>query len=61
MDHRETNSEVENRISTPEVAKQILDALADLKFGSLQIIVQDGVVVQMERTEKFRVRHGKGR
>ena len=61
MDQREPNSEVENRVSTPEVAKQILDALADLKFGSLQIIVQDGVVVQMERTEKFRVRSTKGR
>ncbi len=61
MDQREPNSEVENRVSTPEVAKQILDALAELKFGSLQIIVQDGVVVQMERTEKFRVRSAKGR
>ncbi|MBL8853033.1 MAG: YezD family protein [Planctomycetaceae bacterium] len=56
MEQREPNIDSENRVSTPEVAKQILDALADLKFGSLQIIVQDGVVVQLERTEKFRVR-----
>lgn len=31
-------------------------ALHGLKFGSVNIILQDGVVVQIDRTEKRRVR-----
>lgn len=34
---------------------QIRDALRGLRFGSLVIQVQDGVVVQIERTEKRRL------
>lgn len=34
----------------------IREALAGLKFGVVSIIVQDGVVVQIERTEKRRLR-----
>ena len=35
---------------------QIRDALRGLRFGAVNIIVQDGVVVQIDRTEKRRVR-----
>ena len=35
---------------------QIRDALAGLRYGSVNIIVQDGVVIQIERTEKHRLR-----
>lgn len=34
---------------------QIRDALRGLKYGSLTIQVQDGVVVQIDRTEKRRL------
>ena len=34
---------------------QIHDALRGLRFGVVSIIVQDGVVVQIERTEKRRL------
>lgn len=34
---------------------QIRDALDGLHFGALQIIVQDGVIVQIDRTEKRRL------
>lgn len=34
----------------------IREALRGLKFGSVNIIIQDGVVVQIDRTEKRRVR-----
>ena len=34
----------------------IRDALAGLRFGTVTVVVQDGVVVQVERTEKFRLR-----
>jgi hypothetical protein len=33
----------------------ILDALRGLRFGSVTVIVQDGVIVQVERVEKRRL------
>jgi hypothetical protein len=33
----------------------ILDALRGLRFGSVTVIVQDGVIVQVERIEKKRL------
>lgn len=39
----------------PEAAlRRIGEALQGLRFGSVLAIVQDGVVVQIERTEKTR-------
>lgn len=34
---------------------KVRDALAGLRFGTVTIVVQDGVVVQVERTEKVRL------
>jgi hypothetical protein len=34
---------------------RIQDALRGLRFGEVTVIVQDGVVVQVERTEKLRL------
>lgn len=36
--------------------QQIIESLQGLKFGTVHIIVQDGVVIQIERTEKKRLR-----
>jgi hypothetical protein len=36
--------------------QHIRDALQGLRFGAVHVIVQDGVVVQIERTEKHRLR-----
>jgi hypothetical protein len=36
------------------VLHRLSDALRGLRFGSVVAIVQDGVVVQIERTEKTR-------
>lgn len=38
--------------------RQIQEALRGLKFGAVSIIVQDGVVIQIDRTEKRRLRRG---
>ena len=38
----------------PQVEKEILRALQDLAFGSVEIVVHDGRVVQIERKEKVR-------
>ena len=37
-----------------EVVRRILRALADLEYGSVEIIVQDSKVVQIERTQRSR-------
>ena len=34
---------------------KVRDALAELRFGTGTVVVQDGVVVQVERTEKVRL------
>ncbi len=34
----------------------IRDALRGLRFGLVQIVVQDGVIIQIERTERRRLR-----
>jgi hypothetical protein len=39
-----------------EALGQIRDSLRGLRFGSVNIIVQDGVVIQIDRTEKRRLR-----
>ena len=38
---------------------QIRDILRGLQFGSVNIIVQDGVVIQIDRTEKRRLRNNR--
>lgn len=37
--------------------EQIEGALRGLKFGNVNVIVQDGVVIQIDRTEKLRLRN----
>ena len=38
---------------------RIQTALRGLKFGTVTAVVQDGVVVQVERTEKIRLERGR--
>jgi hypothetical protein len=37
-----------------EVLRRIRDAIASVRFGSVEVVIQDSRVVQIERTEKFR-------
>jgi hypothetical protein len=49
--------EARNRISDPteqELEQQILFALKGIRYGSVEIIIHDSKVVQIERKEKFR-------
>ena len=39
-----------------EALDRIHVALRGLRFGTVTVVVQDGVVVQVERTEKIRLR-----
>lgn len=52
----------ENEVSPPrrgersEALDFIAEALKGLQFGQLTVLVQDGVVIQIERTEKHRLK-----
>jgi hypothetical protein len=35
--------------------KRIEEALRGLRFGTITVVVQDGVVVQIDRTDRFRL------
>ena len=53
-------------LATAEVDREqeiahIRDALRGLRFGAVNVIVQDGVVVQIDRTEKRRVRRAEAK
>jgi hypothetical protein len=37
----------------------IANALRGLRYGQVTIVVQDGVVIQVERTERIRLRRGR--
>ena len=39
----------------PEIVEQILQAIQKVRHGTVQIIIQDGRVVQIDTTEKTRV------
>ena len=40
---------------TREAVDRIQSALRGLRYGTVTVVVQDGVVVQVERTEKIRL------
>lgn len=37
------------------ILKEIVNALKEIKFGYVQVIIQDSKVVQIDRTEKIRL------
>ena len=45
----ESNGHNEN-----EVLRQIASAISGVRFGSVEVVIQDSRVVQIERKEKFR-------
>ena len=56
MDDREAQSDEQMEDARRQrEAQEIQNALRGLRFGSLHVIVQDGVVVQIDRTEKKRL------
>ncbi|MEB9503305.1 YezD family protein [Bacillus anthracis] len=39
-----------------EVSERIQAMLVDMKYGSITIVVQDGKVIQLEKSEKVRLK-----
>ncbi len=38
-----------------EIVRQIIEAIRSVRFGQVQIIIQDSRVVQIDKTEKLRL------
>ena len=41
-----------------ELSEKILSAISDIRYGSVEIIIHDSKVVQIERKEKIRLEPG---
>ncbi len=54
------DARLNNEIDTPldhsddEVLRKIASAISGVRFGSVEVVIQDSRVVQIERKEKFR-------
>ncbi|MEQ1628443.1 MAG: DUF2292 domain-containing protein [Nitrospira sp.] len=46
-----------NGKSKNDADELLRDALKDLRFGSIEIVIHDSKIVQIERKEKFRLDH----
>jgi len=44
-----------DKIST-EKLEEILNMISQIKYGSLTLIIQDGIIVQIDRNEKIRIK-----
>jgi hypothetical protein len=53
---QQPKSQVAEQAAPDDAINQIRDSLRGLRFGSVNIIVQDGVIIQIDRTEKRRLR-----
>ncbi len=45
---------IQKEPQTAEIANQIVNLLQEIKFGSIEIIIHENKVVQIERKEKLR-------
>ncbi len=41
---------------SPELEKRIREAVRDIRFGSVTLVIQDGHVVQIDKSEKMRLK-----
>lgn len=49
------NQNTNKQSQEEEMIREILRALRTIKFGSVHLVIQDGRVVQIEKTEKVRL------
>ena len=47
--------------SSDEILQRIASAISGVRFGSVEVVIQDSRIVQIERKEKFRFdKNGRG-
>lgn len=51
----ERTQDAERRLRREAALDEIAKALEDLRFGTITVIVQDGIVVQIDKTSKNRI------
>ncbi len=52
---REQASEHQRKAITPEQLQQIEAFANTIRYGSINLIFQDGVLIQIDKNEKFRI------
>ena len=45
---------IQNHLHNQDIANRILLAIKDIRFGSVEVVIHDSKVVQIERKEKIR-------
>ncbi len=57
MTMEQTNSvkKISNKENERQTLLKITDLIKNIKYGYIQITIQDGRVVQIDKTEKFRL------
>lgn len=60
MVEKQENEARDDTRETPAL-EHVQKALRGLQFGEVTVIVQDGVIVQVERTERVRLKRPKSR
>lgn len=45
--------------SNKDIALQIASILQDIRFGSVEVVIHDGRVVQIDKRERFRINEQK--
>ena len=54
-----TNGGQDNSIPLPPaLLRELLEALRTIRYGTIELVIHDGRVVQLERREKVRFEHG---
>lgn len=51
-----SGSLAKGRLPTEDELREIAASLRGLRYGSVNIVVQDGVIIQIDRTDKKRLR-----
>ncbi|MDP4177548.1 MAG: YezD family protein [Bacillota bacterium] len=57
IDFKNKKPEINNRKEiSDEWIQKLFQVIEDVKYGSVTLIIQDGVVIQIERNEKMRLK-----
>jgi hypothetical protein len=51
---QDSTPQISNEAATNKIVQEILHAIQDIRFGSIEITVHEGRVTQIERREKVR-------
>jgi len=53
---QEEDRDVRSRHDRDPILEQVRTAVKGIRFGEVRVLIQDGVIVQIERVEKQRLR-----